>query len=61
MLSAEAQDYDYEPSQPSRPARLQSSGFSGNAGPKPTPVPILKQINRFVENHYFMDNSYLFL
>ncbi|KAK9737560.1 Insect cuticle protein [Popillia japonica] len=49
------QNYDYEPA-PVRPAppRLSSSGYSASA-PKPTPVPILKQINRHNE-----DGSYTY-
>ncbi|XP_019881239.2 nematocyst expressed protein 3-like [Aethina tumida] len=52
-----AQDFsDYEPASPVRPApsRVQP-GYSGPAGPKPTPVPILKQINRHNE-----DGSYTY-
>lgn len=47
VAAAFAQQFDYESGPPARPApaRIQA-GFSGPAAPKPTPVPILKQINR---------------
>lgn len=46
MAVAFAQDYDYEPAQHRpAPSRVQP-GYSGPAAPKPTPVAILKQINR---------------
>lgn len=44
-----AQDDDYyepEPRHRPAPARIQA-GYSGPAAPRPTPVPILKQINRY--------------
>ncbi|GJQ81576.1 hypothetical protein Trydic_g9951 [Trypoxylus dichotomus] len=55
VAATTGQNYDYEPA-PARPAppRLSSSGFSPSA-PKPTPVPILKQINRHNE-----DGSYTY-
>ncbi|KAJ8970460.1 hypothetical protein NQ314_001212 [Rhamnusium bicolor] len=50
-----AQDYDnYEPRARAAPPRVQP-GYSGPAAPKPTPVAILKQINRHNE-----DGSYTY-
>ncbi|RZC38784.1 hypothetical protein BDFB_002826 [Asbolus verrucosus] len=46
LATAFGQDYDYEPA-PHRPAPPRvRPGYSGPAPPRPTPVPILKQINR---------------
>lgn len=48
IAAVAAQQYEFESGPPARaaPARIQS-GYSGPAAPKPTPVAILKQINRY--------------
>lgn len=54
MCCTYAQDYDFEARSRPAPARIQP-GYSGNVDTKPTPVPILKQINRHNE-----DGSYTY-
>lgn len=41
------QEYDYQSAPRPAPPRVQP-GYSGPTAPKPTPVPILKQINRYI-------------
>ncbi|XP_044740316.1 translation initiation factor IF-2-like [Chrysoperla carnea] len=54
--TAIAQEYDFESSAPRRPAPPRvTPGYSGSVDVKPTPVPILKQINRHNE-----DGSYTY-
>ncbi|XP_017781562.1 PREDICTED: translation initiation factor IF-2-like [Nicrophorus vespilloides] len=54
LALAYGQEYEYQTGARPAPSRIQS-GFSGAAQPKPTPVPILKQINRHNE-----DGSYTY-